>query len=59
MKELIDQGNAIDVSMAAAILRDMKGQSGQEIGMGNPLAINQLIAHHSVIFKPGEQLAWV
>jgi hypothetical protein len=27
--------------------------------MGNPLAINQLIAHHAVIFKPEQLLVWV
>jgi isopenicillin-N N-acyltransferase like protein len=59
MKELISREGKINVSRAAAILRDMKGVEDQEIGMGNPLAINQLIAHHSVIFKPGKQLAWV
>jgi hypothetical protein len=59
MEELIASEKNIDVNTAASILRDMKGVKGLEIGMGNPLAINQLIAHHSVIFKPGKQLAWV
>jgi hypothetical protein len=59
MEELINRGKNIDVNMAASILRDMKGAGDQEPGMGNPLAINQLIAHHSVIFKPAKQLAWV
>jgi hypothetical protein len=27
--------------------------------MGNEKAINQLIAHHSIIFKPDERLVWV
>jgi isopenicillin-N N-acyltransferase like protein len=59
MEELILREENIDVNTAASILRDMKGLKDQEIGMGNPLAVNQLIAHHSVIFKPGKQLAWV
>jgi tetratricopeptide (TPR) repeat protein len=27
--------------------------------MGNPLAVNQLIAHHAVIFKPEQLLVWI
>jgi hypothetical protein len=27
--------------------------------MGNPLAINQLLAHHAVIFKPYKRQVWV
>jgi hypothetical protein len=37
----------------------MKGMGEKEIGFGNPLAINQLIAHHSVIFQPEKLIAWV
>jgi len=31
----------------------------RNIGMGNEKAINQLIAHHSIIFRPEEKLMWV
>lgn len=44
---------------AASLLRDTKGINGADIGLGNEKAINQLIAHHSVIFKPKERLVWV
>ncbi len=43
----------------AEILRDQKGLDGRDIGMGNEKAINQLIAHHAVIFKPQQRLCWV
>ncbi|MFH1937538.1 MAG: C45 family peptidase, partial [Bacteroidota bacterium] len=49
----------VDVQEAATILRDQQGINGADIGMGNEKAINQLIAHHSVIFKPVERLVWV
>jgi hypothetical protein len=43
----------------AAILRDQQGKGNTNIGMGNEKAINQLIAHHSVIFKPQQLQIWV
>ena len=49
----------INPQSAAKLLRDQKGMNGNDIGMGNEKSINQLIAHHSVIFKPGERLVWV
>ena len=33
--------------------------SGANIGMGNEKAINQLIAHHSIVFEPKKLLVWV
>jgi isopenicillin-N N-acyltransferase like protein len=59
VKELIQSNQKFDYEMIAGLLRDQQGLSGKNIGMGNEKAINQLIAHHSVIFKPGERLMWV
>jgi hypothetical protein len=59
VNELLFQKDAIDVTDAVSILRNRQGKSNIELGMGNPLAINQLIAHHSVVFKPSRQLVWV
>jgi isopenicillin-N N-acyltransferase like protein len=41
------------------ILRDRMGINNANIGMGNEKAINQLIAHHSVVFEPKKRLVWV
>ncbi len=43
----------------AVLLRDQGGMGGEPIGMGNEKAVNQLIAHHSVIFKPSDLKMWV
>jgi isopenicillin-N N-acyltransferase-like protein len=59
VNELLLQKDAIDVIGAVSILRNRQGKSNTELGMGNPLAINQLIAHHSVVFKPSYLLVWV
>ncbi|MCX6240454.1 MAG: C45 family autoproteolytic acyltransferase/hydrolase [Bacteroidetes bacterium] len=49
----------LNVEKAAWILRDRAGLKGRDIGMGNEKAMNQLIAHHSVIFMPSRLLVWV
>lgn len=59
MKELVGQQDKIDPVKAAEILRNRKGLNEEEIGMGNEKAINQLLAHHGIIFKPGERKVWV
>ncbi|OFY57095.1 MAG: hypothetical protein A2Y87_10805 [Bacteroidetes bacterium RBG_13_46_8] len=59
VNELLQEYDAIDVSEAAAILRNRHGKDNLDLGMGNPLAVNQLIAHHAVVFKPEQQLVWV
>lgn len=59
VKELLDRHPVINVETASRILRDQRGINDADIGMGNEKAINQLIAHHSVIFKPSEKLVWI
>ena len=43
----------------ASILRDKSGLKGEKIGYGNEKALNQLLAHHAVIFSPEKRLVWV
>ncbi|WP_293893391.1 C45 family peptidase [Flavobacterium sp.] len=57
--QLFDHYKKIDVDAAAAILRDKEGIDGAKIGYGNEKALNQLIAHHGIIFKPEQRLVWV
>jgi tetratricopeptide (TPR) repeat protein len=57
--ELLDYFNSLIVSDAAIILRDQKGLKNADIGTANEKAVNQLIAHHSIIFKPKQRLVWV
>lgn len=59
MEELLGQSPAMDISEAAYILRDRFGVGDADIGLGNEKAVNQLLAHHSVIFQPSKKLAWV
>ena len=56
--ELLAQYPVMDVPKTAAILRNRYGIGGIDAGMGNE-TLNQLIAHHAVIFKPSKLLVWV
>lgn len=58
-QELLDRQLPLDPSGAAVILRDYRGLSDKDIGLGNEKAVNQFICHHSVIFRPGERKVWV
>lgn len=43
----------------AAILRDRNGLKNKAIGLGNEKALNQLLAHHGIIFQPEKRLVWI
>lgn len=57
--ELLDSTKKNSVPATISILRDRKGLHGADIGTGNEKAINQLIAHHSIVFEPEKRLVWV
>ncbi len=59
MMELLNANGKNTVQKTINILRDQKGLGGANIGMGNEKAINQLIAHHSIVFEPKKLLVWV
>jgi isopenicillin-N N-acyltransferase like protein len=57
--ELLSSNLPLDPAIAAAILRDYKGLQGKDIGLGNEKAVNQFIAHHSIIFQPEKRRLWI
>lgn len=59
VEELLAEKNEFDEFGFAHVLRDTKGLKNEDIGLGNEGAINQLIAHHSIIFKPEQNLFWI
>ena len=59
VQQLLDSLGSIDYLKAAAVLRDIRGVDGEEVGYCNDLSINQMLAMHSVIFKPAEKKIWV
>lgn len=59
MKELLNKNSKINPKKVSDILRNKEGINDLPLGFGNEKAINQLIAHHGIIFKPKERLVWV
>lgn len=59
LQELLQENKKLNPEKMASILRDKSGLKGEKIGYGNEKAINQLLAHHAVIFSPQKKLVWV
>jgi predicted choloylglycine hydrolase len=59
LEELLSETEKINPQNTVDILRNRFGHKNEEIGLSNEMAINQFIAHHSVIFKPEEKKMWV
>jgi len=58
-EELIMALDTINPNSIASILRDQSGLGEEAIGAGNPKCINQLLAHHSVLFDNVNKTVWV
>ncbi|WP_306623110.1 C45 family autoproteolytic acyltransferase/hydolase [Chryseobacterium ginsenosidimutans] len=59
LQELLQENKKLNPEKMASVLRDKSGLKGEKIGYGNEKAINQLLAHHAVIFSPQKKLVWV
>ena len=59
LQELLNENPKLNPKKMASILRDRSGLKGEKIGYGNEKALNQLLAHHAVIFSPEKRLVWV
>lgn len=59
MEQLLAGVKAFEPVDAAKVLRDQNGLNNRDLGLTNEKGINQLLAHHSVIFKPEDRLVWV
>jgi isopenicillin-N N-acyltransferase-like protein len=56
---LVEKEAKNTVVKTAAILRNQLGLDDTNIGMGNEKSVNQLIAHHGIIFQPEKLKVWV
>ena len=59
LQELLNENRKLNPGKMASILRDKSGLKGEKVGYGNEKSLNQLLAHHAVIFSPQKKLVWV
>ncbi|HAP68480.1 MAG TPA: hypothetical protein DCR04_01920 [Flavobacteriales bacterium] len=59
LNQLLEANFPIDPTESVEILRNQKGLNDVDLGMGNPKAINQLLAHHGIVFQPEKRLLWI
>lgn len=59
LRELLKEKGPNTVQKTVDILRDRGGLHNANIGEGNEKAINQLIAHHSIVFEPQKLMVYV
>ena len=59
MEELLEESEKVTPAKAVKILRDKNGLKDKSIGFGNEKALNQLLAHHGIVFKPEQKLVWI
>lgn len=57
--ELLEKREQFNVPMAVSILRDTKGYGDTNVEPGSELAINQYLAHHSVVFNNTKRTMFV
>lgn len=59
MEELLEENPKMNVETAVALLRNREGLDEKQIGYGNEKALNQLLAHHGIVFQPEDLKVWV
>ena len=59
LNQLLQQNGKNNVPKTIGILIDYRGINNTDIGLGNEKALNQFIAHHSIVFEPQKLLVWV
>ena len=59
LEQLLSEQKQWNETDAATVLRNRFGMDNSDIGMSNENTLNQLVAHHSIIFEPEKKIVWV
>ncbi len=59
VEELLKRDQKNSIQKTVNILRNQEGLNDKDIGLGNEKLINQLVAHHGIVFQPEKKLVWI
>lgn len=59
LQQLLSQEKVHTPTSSVAILRNRLGWNDTNIGLSNENTVNQLVAHHSILFLPEKKIIWV
>lgn len=59
IEEHLSNENKLNPTKMVELLRDTNGLKNTKLGYGNEKALNQLLAHHAIVFQPDNRLVWV
>jgi len=59
LQQLLREEKFHTPASSVAILRNRLGWDNSNIGLSNENTVNQLVAHHSILFLPEKKLVWV
>jgi isopenicillin-N N-acyltransferase like protein len=59
VKQLLERNGPNTVGKSVDILRNQRGLDDKDIGLGNEKLVNQLVAHHGIVFQPEKRLVWI
>lgn len=59
LQQLLSQEKIHTPSSSIEILRNRLGWNDTDIGLSNENTVNQLVAHHSIVFLPEKKIVWV
>jgi isopenicillin-N N-acyltransferase like protein len=59
VKQLMELNKLNTIERSVQVLRNQKGLDDKDIGLGNEKLVNQLVAHHGIVFQPERKLVWI
>lgn len=59
LQQLLGEEKQHTPASSVAILRNRLGWNNSNVGLSNENVLNQLVAHHSIVFLPEKKLVWV
>ncbi len=59
LQELLSENQKMTPTQMVAVLREKEGIDDRKIGYGNEKALNQLLAHHGIVFSPENKKVWI